>query len=124
MTAIYREWINSHDEDRDNHRATDRTRISTSMMFSMPGHVNGEAVKDAVRALGEQGVKGRHGVAHGHKTPPCPFDGAHNQLGRRASEPAQGRSAASARNFCLKAAPAGDRGGINSAPRAWQNPQG
>ncbi|MGY9049291.1 hypothetical protein P775_00545 [Puniceibacterium antarcticum] len=60
VAAIYREWMNSHDEDRDNHRATDRTRISTSMMFSMPAHVNGEAVKDAVRALGEQEFKGRH----------------------------------------------------------------
>lgn len=61
--AIYREWIEKHDEDRREGSATDRTRITTSIVFSMPGTVNAEAVKDAVRALARQEFQGRHDYA-------------------------------------------------------------
>lgn len=60
IAAIYREWVDAHDEDRHNAMATDRTRITTSIVFSMPGSVNAIAVKDAVRSLAEQEFKGRH----------------------------------------------------------------
>jgi hypothetical protein len=61
--AIYREWIEKHDEDRREGSATDRTRITTSIVFSMPGSVNAEALKDAVRALAVQEFQGRHDYA-------------------------------------------------------------
>ncbi|MCA1337957.1 relaxase/mobilization nuclease domain-containing protein [Pseudooceanicola marinus] len=61
--AIYREWIEKHDEDRREGSATDRTRITTSIVFSMPGTANAEAVKDAVRALARQEFQGRHDYA-------------------------------------------------------------
>lgn len=61
--AIYREWIEKHDEDRREGSATNRTRITTSIVFSMPGTVNAEAVKDAVRALARQEFQGRHDYA-------------------------------------------------------------
>ncbi|MEY8828553.1 relaxase/mobilization nuclease domain-containing protein [Sedimentitalea sp. XS_ASV28] len=61
--AIYREWLGKHDEDRREGSATDRTRITTSIVFSMPGTVNAEAVKDAVRALARQEFQGRHDYA-------------------------------------------------------------
>lgn len=54
------EWLQSHDEDRANGLASDRTRITTSIVFSMPGNTNASAVKDAVRALAEQEFGGRH----------------------------------------------------------------
>ena len=54
------EWLQSHDEDRANGLASDRTRISTSIVFSMPGNINASAVKDAVRALAAQEFGGRH----------------------------------------------------------------
>jgi type IV secretion system T-DNA border endonuclease VirD2 len=60
---IYREWIEKHDEDRREGSATDRTRITTSIVFSMPGTANAEAVKDAVRALARQEFQGRHDYA-------------------------------------------------------------
>lgn len=58
--ALFAEWMQSHDEDRANGLATDRTRISTSIVFSMPGNTNASPVKDAVRALAEQVFAGRH----------------------------------------------------------------
>lgn len=58
--ALYAEWMQSHDEDRANGLASDRTRITTSIVFSMPGNTNASAVKDAVRALAEQEFGGRH----------------------------------------------------------------
>ena len=61
--AIYREWIEKHDEDRREGSASDRTRITTSIVFSMPGTANAEAVKDAVRALARQEFQGRHDYA-------------------------------------------------------------
>ena len=61
--AIYREWIEKHDEDRREGSAADRTRITTSIVFSMPGTANAEAVKDAVRALARQEFQGRHDYA-------------------------------------------------------------
>lgn len=61
--VIYREWMEKHDEDRREGSATDRTRITTSIVFSMPGTANAEAVKDAVRALARQEFQGRHDYA-------------------------------------------------------------
>lgn len=58
--AVFREWMDKHDEDRANGMASDRTRITTSMVFSMPGEVSPEVVRDAVRALAEQEFQGRH----------------------------------------------------------------
>ena len=60
---IFCEWMEKHDEDRREGSATDRTRITTSIMFSMPGTSNAEAVKDAVRALARQEFQGRHDYA-------------------------------------------------------------
>lgn len=57
------EWLMKHDEDRLNGDATDRTRITTNMVFSMPTDVNPEAVKDAVRSLAEDEFGGRHDYA-------------------------------------------------------------
>lgn len=54
------EWLLMHDETRANGFATDRTRITTSMVMSMPAKVNAEAVKDAVRSLAEDEFGGRH----------------------------------------------------------------
>lgn len=54
------EWLQKHDEARQNGDATDRTRITTSMVFSMPAKVNAEGVKDAVRSLAEDEFGGRH----------------------------------------------------------------
>ncbi|UWQ44025.1 relaxase/mobilization nuclease domain-containing protein (plasmid) [Leisingera aquaemixtae] len=61
--ALYHDWMKRHDEDRDNGDATDRTRITTSIVFSMPGNTNATAVKDAVRALAENEFGGRHDYA-------------------------------------------------------------
>lgn len=58
--ALCAEWLQSHDEDRANGLASDRTRITTSIVFSMPGNTNASAVKDAVRALAQQEFGGRH----------------------------------------------------------------
>ena len=58
--ALYAEWMQNHDEDRANGLASDRTRITTSIVFSMPGLTNASAVKDAVRALAQQEFGGRH----------------------------------------------------------------
>ena len=63
VSVIYREWMEKHDEDRREGSATDRTRITTSIVFSMPGTANAEAVKDAVRALARQEFQGRHDYA-------------------------------------------------------------
>ena len=63
VDVIYREWMEKHDEDRREGSATDRTRITTSIVFSMPGTANAEAVKDAVRALARQEFQGRHDYA-------------------------------------------------------------
>ncbi|MGH1447079.1 MAG: relaxase/mobilization nuclease domain-containing protein [Cognatishimia sp.] len=57
------EWLQSHDEDRANGLASDRTRITTGIVFSMPGQTNTSAVKDAVRALAQQEFSGRHDYA-------------------------------------------------------------
>lgn len=57
------EWLMKHDEDRLNGDATDRTRITTNMVFSMPADVNAAAVEDAVRALAEDEFGGRHDYA-------------------------------------------------------------
>lgn len=54
------EWLLKHDEARTNGFATDRTRITTSMVMSMPAKVNAEAVKDSVRSLAEEEFGGRH----------------------------------------------------------------
>ena len=59
-SAFSQEWLISHDEDRKNGFASDRTRITTSMVMSMPAKVNAEAVKDAVRSLAEEEFGGRH----------------------------------------------------------------
>ncbi len=59
-TGLFAEWIQSHDEDRANGLASDVTRITTSIVFSMPGNINAAAVKDAVRALAHQEFGGRH----------------------------------------------------------------
>lgn len=61
--VIYREWMEKHEEDRREGSATERTRITTSIVFSMPGTANAEAVKDAVRALARQEFQGRHDYA-------------------------------------------------------------
>ncbi|QEW23721.1 Relaxase/mobilization nuclease domain protein (plasmid) [Marinibacterium anthonyi] len=61
--VIYREWMEKHDEDRREGSAADRTRITTSIVFSMPGTADAEAVKDAVRALARQEFQGRHDYA-------------------------------------------------------------
>ncbi|WP_282129926.1 relaxase/mobilization nuclease domain-containing protein [Roseobacter litoralis] len=58
--SLFAEWMQNHDEDRANGLATDRTRITTSIVFSMPGNTNASAVKDAVRALAAQEFGGRH----------------------------------------------------------------
>ncbi len=58
--ALCAEWMQNHDEDRANGLASDRTRITTSIVFSMPGNTNASAVKDAVRALAQQEFGGRH----------------------------------------------------------------
>lgn len=58
--ALCAEWLQSHDEDRANGLASDRTRITTSIVFSMPGTTNASAVKDAVRALAQQEFGGLH----------------------------------------------------------------
>ncbi len=60
VAAVCREWLAAHDEDRRNGMASDRTRITAGIIFSMPAQVNAEAVKDAARALAEQEFKGRH----------------------------------------------------------------
>ncbi|MDU9006883.1 relaxase/mobilization nuclease domain-containing protein [Sedimentitalea todarodis] len=57
---LFADWMQSHDEDRANGLATDRTRITTSIVLSMPGNTNSSAVKDAVRALAEQEFGGQH----------------------------------------------------------------
>lgn len=54
------EWLVKHDEDCQNDDATDRTRVTSSMVFSMPDQVNAERVKDAVRSLTEDEFGGRH----------------------------------------------------------------
>ncbi len=58
--GLYADWMQNHDEDRANALATDRTRITTSIVFSMPGNTNASAVKDAVRALAAREFGGRH----------------------------------------------------------------
>ncbi|MFV1761518.1 relaxase/mobilization nuclease domain-containing protein [Phaeobacter sp. A90a-4k] len=58
--GLYRDWMQRHDDDRANGDATDRTRITTSIVFSMPGNTNAAAVKDAVRVLAQQEFGGRH----------------------------------------------------------------
>ena len=58
--ALCAEWMQNHDEDRANGLASDRTRITNSIVFSMPGNTNATAVKDAVRALAQQEFGGRH----------------------------------------------------------------
>jgi len=60
VASVFREWLEKHDDARAVGYASDRTRITISVMFSMPGSVNAEAVKDAVRALAEQEFQGRH----------------------------------------------------------------
>lgn len=57
---LFAEWMQNHDEDCANGLATDRTRITTSIVFSMPGNTNAGAMKDAVRSLAEQEFGGRH----------------------------------------------------------------
>jgi len=57
--ALCSEWLQNHDEDRANGLASERTRITTSIVFSMPGTTNASAVKDAVRALAQQEFGGR-----------------------------------------------------------------
>lgn len=54
------QWLVKHDEDILHGDATQRTRVATSMVFSMPAHVNAEGVKDAVRSLAEDEFGGRH----------------------------------------------------------------
>lgn len=58
--GLVAEWLKNHDEDRENGFATDRTRITTSMVLSMPAQVNAEGVRDAVRSLAEDEFGGRH----------------------------------------------------------------
>lgn len=58
--ALCTEWLQNHDEDRANGLASERTRITTSIVFSMPDNINAAAVKDAVRALAHQEFGGRH----------------------------------------------------------------
>ncbi|ASM74433.1 T-DNA border endonuclease virD2 (plasmid) [Pseudosulfitobacter pseudonitzschiae] len=58
--GLYRDWMQRHDDDRANGDATDRTRITTSIFFSMPGNTNATAVKDAVRDLAQQEFDGRY----------------------------------------------------------------
>ncbi|MBY6142099.1 relaxase/mobilization nuclease domain-containing protein [Leisingera daeponensis] len=60
---LYRDWIEKHDDARAAGMASDRTRITTSILFSMPGNTNASGVKDAVRALAEQEFGGRHDYA-------------------------------------------------------------
>ena len=60
IAGLYADWMQNHDEDRANGLATDSTRITTSIVFSMPGNTNAGAVKDAVRALAAQEFGGRH----------------------------------------------------------------
>lgn len=60
VAEIYREWLEKHDDARNASWATDRTRMTTGIIFSMPAQVNAEAVKDAVRALSQQEFQGRH----------------------------------------------------------------
>lgn len=52
--------MDKHDDARAMGLATDRTRMTTCIMFSMPARVNGEAVKDVVRAVAAQEFGGRH----------------------------------------------------------------
>lgn len=54
VATVYREWLDKHDDDLDHKDATNRTRMTTSIVFSMPGSVNAEAVKDSVRAVAAQ----------------------------------------------------------------------
>lgn len=61
--GLYRDWMQRHDDDRANGDATDRTRITTSIVFSMPGNTNATAVRDAVRVLAQQEFGGRHDYA-------------------------------------------------------------
>ena len=60
IAGLFADWMQNHDEDRANGLATGRTRITTSIVFSMPGNTNAGAVKDAVRALAAQEFGGRH----------------------------------------------------------------
>lgn len=60
---LYRVWMRRHDMAMANGMASERTRITTNMVFSMPADVNAAAVKDAVRALAEDEFGGRHDYA-------------------------------------------------------------
>ncbi|NSY41335.1 relaxase/mobilization nuclease domain-containing protein [Leisingera sp. ANG59] len=62
-SELYRDWIEKHDDARAAGMASDRTRITTSILFSMPGNTNATGVNDAVRALAEQEFGGRHDYA-------------------------------------------------------------
>lgn len=62
-SELYRGWIEKHDDARAAGMASDRTRIATSILFSMPGNTNATGVRDAVRALAEQEFGGRHDYA-------------------------------------------------------------
>ncbi|UWQ85982.1 relaxase/mobilization nuclease domain-containing protein [Leisingera caerulea] len=62
-SELFRDWIEKHDDARAAGMASDRTRITTSILFSMPGNTNASGVKDAVRALAEQEFGGRHDYA-------------------------------------------------------------
>lgn len=63
VAGLSAEWLKSHDEARSWGQASDRTRVSTSIVFSMPAQVNAEAVKDAVRSLAQSEFSGRHDYA-------------------------------------------------------------
>ncbi len=62
-SELFRDWIEKHDDARAAGMASDRTRITTSILFSMPGNTNATGVRDAVRALAEQEFGGRHDYA-------------------------------------------------------------
>lgn len=57
---LYRDWIAQHDDELANGKATGRTRISTSIVLSMPKDINASALKDAARAFAEIEFGGWH----------------------------------------------------------------
>nr|WP_319247200.1 relaxase/mobilization nuclease domain-containing protein [uncultured Celeribacter sp.] len=60
VAELYREWIEKHDDARRAGEATDRTRMTRGIVFSMPGFVNAETVKDSVRAVAVEAFGGHY----------------------------------------------------------------
>ena len=57
---LYEKWMEAHDDNRANGFATDRTRITTGIVLSMPFGTSPNGVLDAAKALASQEFGGRH----------------------------------------------------------------